>query len=58
MRISLKYKTLLLLIGTIGCTSIKKNNREDDPGWSHGHIGWTADLAGDFRSDVIKYLLK
>ena len=23
---------------------IWKNNREDDPVWSHGHIGWTADI--------------
>ncbi len=23
---------------------IWKNNREDDPAWSHGHIGWTADI--------------
>lgn len=23
---------------------IWKNNREDDPMWSHGHIGWTADI--------------
>jgi rhamnogalacturonan endolyase len=23
---------------------IWKNNREDDPIWSHGHIGWTADI--------------
>ena len=23
---------------------IWKNNREDDPVWSHGHVGWTADI--------------
>jgi len=23
---------------------IWKNNRDDDPVWSHGHIGWTADI--------------
>ncbi len=23
---------------------IWKNNREDDPAWTHGHIGWTADI--------------
>jgi len=26
---------------------IWKNNREDDPTWSHGHSGWTADIWGD-----------
>jgi len=23
---------------------IWKNNREEDPAWSHGHVGWTADI--------------
>jgi WD40 repeat protein len=23
---------------------IWKNNREDDPKWSHGHVGWTANI--------------
>jgi len=23
---------------------IWKNNREDDPTWSHGHVGWSADI--------------
>jgi rhamnogalacturonan endolyase len=27
---------------------IWKNNREDDPLWSHGHVGWTADIIADY----------